>query len=79
MGQIELIRRVPLWKTEPTPITAPPCPEPAPLLSQGQKSELPLKMAGAPSSPDITLLLETAAPVSAVWFGQALVPSQEGL
>lgn len=50
-----------------------------PLLSQGQKSELPLKMAGAPSSPDITLLLETAAPVSAVWFGQALVPAQEGL
>lgn len=57
-----------------------PMPGPAtPLLSQGQKSELPLKMAGAPSSPDITLLLETAAPVSAVWFGQALVPAQEGL
>lgn len=83
MGQIELICRVPPWKTEPTPsrwhpITAPPYAEPTPLLLQGQKSALPLKVAGTPSSPDITLLLETAAPYDCcvVWPGLSTSPGR---
>lgn len=89
MGQIELVLRVPPWKTEPTtsqwhliPFPPPSAPhththaeQATPLLLQGQESALRERGRG-PLSSDITLLLEMAAPYDCcvVWPGLSTSP-----